>query len=1027
MTSKKDKKITRRFANLCLCLTLLGSNASAQSHAPNLPANNNLVLAEELHQQQKYRGAISAAGKYLQQYHQTTNKKHQADIDKAGYIQSTAMLKCGDHNADIFAKEYINNTANPAYKQRAAYALAQDYFNNSRYQEAIPYYEIAGFANLNNGEVIQARFELAYCYFSNGQFNQAEPLLASVRELGGKYYDAGNYYYGLLAYNKSNYLDALTSFKRIEHKDEYREIVPYYIAEIHYFTGKKDKALSDALRLINKRQKSYYDKELHLLAGQVYFENAEYKEALPFFEHYYDNTDRIRKEDLYEMAYCYYKLNDWANAIEYFQQLSETRDSLGQSSMYLLGDCYLKVDDKKSARNAFSICADMPYNSGQKEASLLLAAKLSYELGFNSDAIYYTNLLFADFPDSKHTDDAKTLMSDLLIRTRNYAEAYSTLQDVSRKGADYSRVYQKVTYGYAMQQLQNGNTRFADSLLNMSLQEAVDPTYKSAASFWKADASYKLGKHAQTLAYGKQFLSDTRGKEWVHFLSPAATDRNMYITLGYAAMELSKYDEAQNYFSKARYNADTADSVFIATTILHEADAVFMQKDYKKATALYDNVIKANVPETDYALYQKAKILGLQGNNRQKAEILSGLINSVPPSKYANEARYELGLTFIEDDKYSSAINTLRPLTEAYEVRNMAPKAWMKIGFAYQQSRAPEKAITSYKHVIEEYPSSEERPAALDALKSLYIQIGKPQRYAKLLKDNNLADNEENVLDSTYYATAEAQYAAGNYEQAVSLLRDYIAKYPNGVFITKANYYKAQAHFNLKEYDEALKSYDFVLNSNWSDFSENSARKAAMLAYRQKNMAAASRYYTQLRNIAMSEESLLSAYEGLMLTNNQMGNDAAASAYADTLLSMPNLNNDIKDNAQLIKANALLSAGNTSEALPLYEELTKTRVAVTAAESRYKIAYINYLNGELKAAEQAANNTIKLSGGNDYWIVKSYILLADILVKQEDYFNAKATLQSIVKNCKIPELKQEAESKLAQVKKQENKESKLSE
>lgn len=1027
MIPRKDKKTIRAFVQICSCLLLLNNNTHAQLHAPNRPANRELVLAEELFMQQQYGNADASANRFLEQFQPATNTTRHDATDEARYLLVSSLLNNNNSDAETRAVTFINNTANPVYKQRVAYALAQHYFHAGRFSDALPYYELAGFANLDNNEVIQARFELAYCYFSNSRFNEAEPLLASVRELGGKYYDAGNYYYGLLAYNRSNYNDALTSFKRIENKPEYSNIVPYYIAEIYYFTGNKKRALEDALRLINKKDRSFYHNELHLLAAQVYFENKDYKKALPYFEYFYDNTERIRKEDLYEMAYCYYKTRDWQNAIDYFQQLGETRDSLAQSSMYLLGECFIKAGDKMSARNAFSICADMPYNSGQKEASMLLAAKLSYELGYNSDAIYYINLLLAEFPSSSHTDDAKTLLSDLLIKTRNYAEAYNTLQDVAKHDAAYDRVFQKVTYGYAMQQIQSGNTGFADSLLSMSLSNSVDATYRCAANFWKSDISYKLGRYDETIQYGERFINDRYGKQWVSYLSPVATDRNMYITLGYAAMELSKFDEAKNYFSMARSVSDVTDSVFIATTTLREADAVFMQKDYKAAIALYDKVIAANGPETDYAVYQKAIILGLSGDNKKKARLLQHLTGGNPPSRYANEARYELGLTYIEEDKYTAAINTLTPLTQAYEVRNMAPKAWMKIGFAYQQSGAQTKAINAYKHIVAQYPLSEERPAALDALKSLYIETGHPDKYAQLLKENNLGGNEENVLDSAYYATAETQYAAGDWNKAKQALGDYLEKYPNGVFITKAHYYKAESHYQLKEYQQALKDYDFVLANNWSNFSENSARKAATIAFMQNEPDKAAGYYAELRNIAMSPENLQAAYDGLMQCSDKQKDYARAGAYADTLLSMPGLDDNIRDNATLIKARALLNEGKNMEAMPLFTQLTKARNTATAAEARYDIAYIHYLQDELKKAEEAAGNTIKLSAGNDYWVVRSYILLADILVKQKDYFNAKATLQSIVKNSKIPELKYEAEGKLKEVKKLENQNSKLSE
>ncbi|MCB0697421.1 MAG: tetratricopeptide repeat protein, partial [Chitinophagaceae bacterium] len=150
-------------------------------------------------------------------------------------------------------------------------------------------------------------------------------------------------------------------------------------------------------------------------------------------------------------------------------------------------------------------------------------------------------------------------------------------------------------------------------------------------------------------------------------------------------------------------------------------------------------------------------------------------------------------------------------------------------------------------------------------------------------------------------------------------------------------------------------------------------------------------------------------------------------AYADTLISMPGLDASIADNAMLIKANALAQANNKEAALPVYKQLETSGNGAIAAEARYNIANIYYHQNKLKEAEEAAGNTIQQSGGHEYWVVRSYLLLSDILVKQKDYFNAKATLQSIVKNCKIPELKAEANAKLKEVKQLENKKSKLSE
>jgi hypothetical protein len=52
-------------------------------------------------------------------------------------------------------------------------------------------------------------------------------------------------------------------------------------------------------------------------------------------------------------------------------------------------------------------------------------------------------------------------------------------------------------------------------------------------------------------------------------------------------------------------------------------------------------------------------------------------------------------------------------------------------------------------------------------------------------------------------------------------------------------------------------------------------------------------------------------------------------------------------------------------------------------------------------------------------------LLGDVYLKQKDYFNAKATFQSIVDNAKLEDLRQEADRKLKQTQEEERKNSKV--
>lgn len=1007
---------------VCLAVSLLSHQASAQLHTVNTSPDNWLQLAQSQFENGFYANAAQSAANYL---NMTANSQHAVNTDatdKAGYYTTISALQTDAQGCDAMAVAYLNKTSNPVYKQRTAFAIAQYYFRHNQLVSAIAYYELAGIANLSNKEIADAKFEQAYCYFNVKQFEKAAELFQSIKELEGKYYLAGNYYYGLLAYNRNNYEDALQSFERIANDNDYKIIVPYYIAEIYYFTGNKTKALQEAKRLIASPEKSFYDNELHLLAAQVLFEEKQYKAALPYFEHYYENADRIRKEDLYEMAYSYYNVQDWQKAIDKFSQLSDTRDSLAQTAMYLLGDCYLKINDNKSARNAFTICADMQFNPAQREAALLLAAKLSYAMGYNDEALSRINDLLTSFPSSAYKDEAKTMLSDLLIKTNNYEAAYNALSEVHNKDAAYRMVQQKVAYGYAMLQLQTGNIAFADSLLSISLQYTPDEKYEQASNFWKGELAYKTRRFTDVISYTERFAEKATATNKAEIIAPNATLQNAYTNMGYASMELKDFEAAQWYFNQAQMKAGNSNAVMDA--VLREADAVFMQKGYLKAISLYEKVIAANGADADYARYQKGIVYGVLGKHSEKSVMMQGLMNAKPASKYADDARYELALVQIEGDKYQQAITTLAPLATGDNNR-FAAKALMKTGFCYQQLNANEKAIEAYKRIVITYPAAEERTAALDALRSLYIENNQPQAFAQLLKDNNIRLTDDNTLDSTYYSAAEAQYASGNWMKAKQSLSEYLRQYPEGVFSVKANYYKAEAHYQLNEMKEALSGYDAVLQKGWSDFAERSALKAATIAALSNNNEAAFRYYGMLRNYAMGKENLQEAYTGMMRTGYHQKKYSEAAVYADTLLTMPDIDEAVMTEGAYIKAKSLYEAGRHDEAYVLFDKLTNNKKSIIAAEASYYKAESLFRNNKLKEAEEFAGKAVKLAGGNDVITLKSYLLIADVLMKQEDYFNAKALLQSIVKNAKVPVLKDEAVKKLEDAKTNEIKKGKL--
>ena len=86
------------------------------------------------------------------------------------------------------ALDFLAFYNNNAREQLVSYQLAKYYFHQNKLKEAIPLYEKANIENLSNSEIAEAKFELAYCYFNVKDFQKAQPLFGSIKEIPGKYY-----------------------------------------------------------------------------------------------------------------------------------------------------------------------------------------------------------------------------------------------------------------------------------------------------------------------------------------------------------------------------------------------------------------------------------------------------------------------------------------------------------------------------------------------------------------------------------------------------------------------------------------------------------------------------------------------------------------------------------------------------------------------------------------------------------------------------------------------------------------------
>ncbi|NIG53750.1 tetratricopeptide repeat protein [Chitinophaga sp. Cy-1792] len=936
-------------------------------------------------------------------WHETNRDLVKSD---AYYYYTICALKLQQANAEYLAQQYLKLFNNNAREQMVSYQLAKYYFHENKLKDAIPYYEHANIDNLSNEEIADAKFELAYCYFNVKDFKKAQPLFASIKEIQGKYYIPANYYYGYIAYNNRQYNEALKSFQKVADDPKYSNVVPYYVAEIYYFQGKPDQLIAYGEPLVQKGGQ-YYEAELKQLLGKAYFEKKDYKKALPYLQEFQDNSDDVRNEDIYQLSYSYYSTGNLQKAISGFKQLSGSKDSLGQNSMYLLGDCYLRTGQKTNARNAFAYCANNSSNPQQQEISRFNYGKLSYELGYADVALSELSSFVKKYPNSEYNKEAREIMVNLFMNSNNYKEGLATIEMIPDKNQTVLKAYQKVAFGRATQLINDGQLAEADRLLDIAIKNPFDAQIKQLAYFWKGEIALRQNKTEAAIANLNTYMGSTA------IVSGEANAQTASYNLGYSLLKQDRFSEALPWFETAQKASGPNAQRISNDAVLRTADCYYMLRQFPKALSLYDRVISNNDPGADYATYQKAIILGLQGKQSDKLALLKQLGNKFPTSNFSNETDIEIANTYLASEKFNEAIPYLENVLNKQPNGPNAPRALLKLGLCYYNKNNESKALGYYRQVVEKFPGSPESNEALQSIKSIYVGQGKTDDYLAFLKANGKSVSAS-AEDSLAYSAAEARFTSNDCAGAIIAFNNYIRKYPDGQFILPANFYKAECSYNNKDYTTALPAYEFVLSRNNSLYAERSALQAANINYYQiKNYDKARGYYLQLQDLATSKENSLSATRGLLRSTYMLKRWDEVTNYSEMLLAGSNNSTDDQILGHFYHAKALKQNGQYPAAITEFKTVCNLTKSEIGAEARYDIADSYLQQNDLDAAEKAGFDVIKNTASYEYWVAKAYILLGDVYSKQQDYFNAKATYQSIVSNSSIPELKQEAKDKLA--------------
>jgi tetratricopeptide (TPR) repeat protein len=924
----------------------------------------------------------------------------------AELYHAKCAVRLGQSEAEKMVLDFLRENSPSPVASQAALEIGDFYFNKKEYDKALTYYDMAPATSGPARDEIQ--FKKGYSYFVSKKFNQAKAAFGNIKEnTRGAYYDDANYYYGCCAFFEGRYDEAQKAFARCETSNKYKQYIPYYITQIYAAKKQYDQVISyGAPKAQNTDIRNRA--ELNQLVGQAYYERGDYKKALPYLEFAVKNGANLRPADYYQIGYTQYQNGFYKPAIENFEQLTKQDSLLGQNGLYHLGDCYIRTGNKFAARNAFGQAASLNYDRSVKEDALFNYAKLSYELKYDRDAIEALQKVPAG---SKYYEDAQALMSEVFLNTRDYDRAIATLESVKNRTPRLNETYQKVCYYRGIQLYQNNQKEEARRYFNKSLEQPSDRRIATLCTFWMGAIANEGGDYSASKQHLNAFLNQARNYGDLPEESNLALGN--YIQ-GYNFLKGKEYKNALGYFKTSveglkrnedRIRTDQIKNALLSDAILRAGDCHFKLNQYNDAISYYNDAINRKDEGFEYALYQKAMIKGLQGQQTDKIVALENLVDKYPNSRFTDEALYQLGSTYQDLGKYDQAIAPLRRLVQDFRGKsNLTNQALLRLGLISYNQGNTNAATNYYKQVFSNNPEAAEAKDALSALEEIYVKdLNRPDEYLAFLETVPGYNINTASKDSVIYQSANIQFQNGKYQQAIEGFTNYLSKYPNGRNALNALYNRAECYAqpSIGKYNVALKDYAAVVGRGPSRVYTKSAEKAALIALNtEKDYAQAFEFARKWEETATNNsnrsDAQLTALKAAYFTNNSV----AVEEYARKINSSGAASNEQEAAANFYLGKMAYDRGDFAKALPALQNVTKNSTSESMAEAYHYVAQILYKQRKYADAEETITNANQASAGYDDWIARNLLLLSDVYFDQGDKNSALAAIEVVMENYK---------------------------
>jgi len=938
-------------------------------------------------------------------------RKEEDYKEEVGNLELFSGLEIHDAESLNKAIDKFNHTNDLHIHAGLAFYIGNYYFKESDHINALSYLEHTDDSYLSDDRIEYVQYVKGVAYFSLNEFSKAKPFLESIAQLDkSDYKNDVTYYLGFISFAVHDYEKALNLFNQLVQNDQYKSVIPFYIGYIYNDKGELDKAI-ELLEGFIKSGSLFYSIESRELLSSVYFNKGYFQKSISVYETLQKDRHSLDPMQQLELGIAYHEVGSYPKSIEVLKPLSAESAQIASKAAFYLGDSFIQIGGKESARNAFSIVISKSDNINHKEIAHFFYAKLSLELGFLDQGFQKLSDFLSNYPNSTYLNEAQTVLMTFYAKTNNFQKALNLLKSSAIDRTTYSTIAPRIYFGRAMESINEAKYQLVYGYLDKVL-EFKTSSFFPYALFWKGEILFREKKYTDAIQYLADYIRINP------FQQGEASAENAYYDLGYAYFAIENYDKSYSFFEKIIESKSVFDNEKLRECIVRAADCSFMQKKMAKAKSLYAKVADGSKHYGSiYAAYQLAIIQGIN-SPAEKINSLKLILTNFPTSSFTSIVLMELANTYMSEESYENAIAYLNKLIETASLEDkLKPAIYLKLGIAQYNLENTEQSIAFFRKVIKEFPSSEEATEAVESARSIYVKNGKLDDFQTFLESGGRSISAFQK-DSLQFQFVQSTFTESDHALTYNAIERYLRDYPNGLFVTDVLAFKSDILKEDGRWKEAAESFSKLSKIVPSKYEKNALKEASKIYFFElrdyKN--ALPLYIKQFTNTETPEDKLLSL-RGIVRCYYYTQSWLEGGSYASQLLES-NSNVDDVSYARVVLGYKYQSLKSLDSSSYYFNNLIN-RNSLLGAEARFQLALNEFNQDFLEKAEVSAMAVISKENPSDYWESRCYILLGNIFSKQKDFFNAKATLESVIENCKIEDLITMAKEDLERIKAEE--------